>query len=192
MKVLSLHQPYATLIAVGQKTIETRSWRAPASMIGQRFAVHAAQKRPADYWCRSNADPIYPSALFPLYDRGRCIDEQETADGEWWRYRWAGPLGCVVATARLADCVPMVVTPTYPHPCVILGSAFDQSPTMYFPYPRGVSAEDDGSRIIDDDVPFGDFRPGRFAWLLDEVQPLDTPIPFKGGQGLSRSWSPDA
>ena len=42
MLALTLWQPYATLIACGAKTIETRSWAAPESLIGQRLAIHAA------------------------------------------------------------------------------------------------------------------------------------------------------
>jgi hypothetical protein len=30
----------------------------------------------------------------------------------------------------------------------------------------------------------GDFTPGRWAWLLDDVRKLDEPIPAKGHQGL--------
>lgn len=44
MRVISLWQPYASLIAQGQKQIETRSWPAPPSLIGQRIAIHAAKK----------------------------------------------------------------------------------------------------------------------------------------------------
>ena len=45
MKAISLWQPWAHAIAVGKKTIETRHWHAPRSIIGQRIAIHAA-KRP--------------------------------------------------------------------------------------------------------------------------------------------------
>ena len=31
---------------------------------------------------------------------------------------------------------------------------------------------------------FGDFRPGRFAWILKDINTLTTPIPFRGMQGL--------
>ena len=43
MKALTLHQPWATLVAVGEKRIETRSWstdyRGP-------LAIHAGKARP--------------------------------------------------------------------------------------------------------------------------------------------------
>ena len=44
MKAITLHQPWASLIADGRKTIETRSWVPPKRMIGQRIAIHAGQK----------------------------------------------------------------------------------------------------------------------------------------------------
>lgn len=31
---------------------------------------------------------------------------------------------------------------------------------------------------------FGDFTPGRFAWILEDIQPLPEPMPAKGKQGL--------
>lgn len=31
---------------------------------------------------------------------------------------------------------------------------------------------------------FGNYGPGRFAWFLSDPQPLPTPIPVKGAQGL--------
>ena len=45
MKAISLHQPWASLIAAGIKTIETRSWAPPKALIGQRIAIHAAKKK---------------------------------------------------------------------------------------------------------------------------------------------------
>lgn len=47
MWALTLHQPWASLIARGAKVVETRGWPAPGYVIGQRIAIHAA--RTADY-----------------------------------------------------------------------------------------------------------------------------------------------
>jgi hypothetical protein len=35
---------------------------------------------------------------------------------------------------------------------------------------------------------FGDFGPGRYAWRIEEVQALKTPLPYRGQQGL---WALD-
>lgn len=47
MKAITLYQPYATLMAIGAKTFETRSWK--TNYTGQ-IAVHAAKTFPA--WCK--------------------------------------------------------------------------------------------------------------------------------------------
>ena len=41
---LTLHQPWASLIADGRKTIETRSWPPPRGLIGDRIAIHAGKR----------------------------------------------------------------------------------------------------------------------------------------------------
>ena len=46
MKGLTLHEPRASLIASGVKTIETRSWRRSQQYIGERIFFHAAKRKP--------------------------------------------------------------------------------------------------------------------------------------------------
>lgn len=51
MSALTIRQPYAWLIVNGHKDIENRTWKPAAARIGQRFWVHASQRRmtKADY-----------------------------------------------------------------------------------------------------------------------------------------------
>lgn len=44
MKGLTVWQPWASLIGIGAKPYEFRGWRPPASIIGQRIAIHAAAR----------------------------------------------------------------------------------------------------------------------------------------------------
>jgi len=44
MKALTVWQPWASLIAIGAKPYEFRSWRPHASLIGQRIAIHAGAR----------------------------------------------------------------------------------------------------------------------------------------------------
>ena len=44
MYAITLHQPWASLVALGLKTVETRSWPAPATLVGRRIAVHAGKR----------------------------------------------------------------------------------------------------------------------------------------------------
>ena len=39
-----MHQPWASLISLGIKTVETRSWPAPARLVGQTIAIHAGKR----------------------------------------------------------------------------------------------------------------------------------------------------
>lgn len=41
MMALTLHQPWASLVAAGRKPIENRSWAPPKGLIGHDFAIHA-------------------------------------------------------------------------------------------------------------------------------------------------------
>ena len=43
MYAVTLHLPWATLIALGVKSVETRSWPAPARLLGQVIAIHAGK-----------------------------------------------------------------------------------------------------------------------------------------------------
>jgi hypothetical protein len=86
MKAISLWQPWATLIAIGAKKIETRSWE--TAHRGQ-IAIHAAKRwdRGLDLMCESEP---FASAL-------NFMDAH--------RERYALPLGAIVAVAHLDVCV---------------------------------------------------------------------------------------
>ena len=77
MKAISLHQPWATAIKEEIKFCETRSWKPPARLIGERVAIHAAKRK--------------PSVEFQaLRDKGYGVSQSI-------------PLGAVVATAKLEN-----------------------------------------------------------------------------------------
>ena len=44
MYAITLHQPWASLITLGVKTVETRSWPAPERLLGQTVAAHAGKR----------------------------------------------------------------------------------------------------------------------------------------------------
>lgn len=44
MKVITVWQPWASLIAIGAKPYEFRGWVPPQSVIGQRIAIHAGAR----------------------------------------------------------------------------------------------------------------------------------------------------
>lgn len=49
---------------------------------------------------------------------------------------------------------------------------------------RGPDGRVYGYHLTDQERAFGDYTPGRYAWLLADVRPLDAPVPAKGALGL--------
>ena len=81
MKAITLHQPWASLIAAGAKTTETRSWPAPKADWGSVIAIHAGKTEDLDFRHR---DP----------DVVQVLGSEPT------------PKGAIVAIARIKDCLP--------------------------------------------------------------------------------------
>ena len=165
MKAITLYQPHATLIAIGAKTIETRSWRPPPSLVGQRIAIHAA-KRKSSAWNWS---------IDFINEVGRLLP-----DGE--RHPW--PLGSVVATGLL-QCAHQVRDWTYfegPYPNKQIQANFVPLATGMDPLPSCPHSRDRWHCFTDI---YGSFARGRWLWFLGEVEPLPTPVPAVGRQ---RVW----
>lgn len=130
MKALPLWQPWATLVAIGAKRVETRHWKAPAFLVGQRIAIHATKTR-REMWI--------------------CLEEpfaRRLGDADMW-------FGAVIATAVLDRCTLMTA--------------------------ESVAALQEADP---DEFAFGLYEPGRFAWVLRDVESVDPPVPFRGSQGV--------
>lgn len=147
MKALTLTQPWATLVAIRAKRIETRSWE---TLYRGPLAIHAAKG---------------------LRSVGGAMGLDETCIGQPFFNALYGagvmrssdlPLGAIVATCELVEVYRI-------HDGVIGFYADDSS--MYF----DLSIQERA---------FGDYTPGRFAWLLANVRALPEPIPCKGALGL--------
>lgn len=239
MKVLTLHQPWASLIALGVKTIETRSW---STAYRGPLAIHAGSTWPkmmtlpplvhsgpweerdahnGQTWhvCNTIRDPQFqgPLPCNPRTGRQRRVPKAAQAPTLFWPHagpwerRTEGkpefvhseplPLGAIVATCDLVDVVRMVSWSPLDGPAtwaahMIPAPQFKDDTERFLLLRDHVTGSDalrsDGPLPAEIDatpqLPFGDFAPGRFAWLLDNITPLDVPVPFKGGQGLTKSW----
>lgn len=91
MKVISLWQPWASLVADGLKKVETRSWvtnyRGPIAIHAAARPLTSIERGLVYIWgCRGIVPTDWASKVF---DRGL-------------------PLGCVIATGHLVDCIPAV------------------------------------------------------------------------------------
>jgi hypothetical protein len=172
VKALTIRQPWATLIALGVKMIETRSWR---TNYRGPIAIHAGK-----VLTYLEDDQIGEWAI--------GTDHADRAVLYPWRHPWDEqplPLGAVVATATLTDCVPIYWWLDHYSPDQPQISVDDQNGNYW---PHGFTGENAHAESINDQWPYGDFTPGRWAWLLTDVTPCD-PIPAKGKQGLW-NWEP--
>ncbi len=155
MKVISLLQPWAILVALDLKGIETRS---RASNHRGPLAIHASKGFPV--WARELcALEPFKTALFG--ENGRFISYHDL------------PLGAVLATCQMMECCLIKedglykLFPGQPH----------RKPEYYGPLP----GEPERS--------FGDYTPGRYAYIWDEPKLLPKPVPAKGMLGLWE-WTP--
>lgn len=159
-RALTLHQPWASLVALLVKRIETRSW---STKYRGRLYIHAGLhlgRPPLGSWWWVNGEDGY--VLWSKGGRDHPRDESM-------------PLGAIVATCELVDVVPTeALCWTNAWPDWRLLQVMDDDPG---PSPL----------VGDLQRPYGDFRPGRFAWLLDDIKPVDPPVPCRGRQGL---WTP--
>jgi hypothetical protein len=172
MKVISLWQPYASLIACGEKPFETRHWAPPRNLIGQTIAIHAAKKIDKD------ATEFVEDLMYGQYDNhgglaerieatwGDCPDDLMGIFGHALM-----PIGCVVATAKLDAAFQ-------------LGEREDGTAAPAVKVVRRMISRPvpDCFTVPYDD--FGDYAPGRWAWLLRDVKPMRPPIAMKGAQGF--------
>lgn len=187
-RVLTIRQPWATLIALSVKRIETRpmstSYRGPV-------LIHAGAHKPTtgpigDFYC----EPSYPDV--------RHVNDCYCDDGEVdapcarrSRAEWALtvdgriaeplPLGAVVAVANLTDSLPIVHADFWADGLRMADRLLENHIGANGDF-ASMCTDDDHD--ITDQLPYGDFTPGRHGWLLADIQPLTAPIPHKGALGL--------
>lgn len=164
MKALSLTQPWASLIAFSVKRIETRSWgtnyRGP-------LAIHAAKGMP-----RPAFDMCFEEPFLTTLRAAHLLGPSDL------------PRGAVVATCRLVDCLPILAKPNG-HACV---APDDEGLIRAWTGPQLFASTKAklqvGGMTTEHEAAFGDYTPGRFGWVLDDIQPLHEPVPARGSLGL--------
>lgn len=202
LKALTVRQPHASLISVGVKLIETRSW---ATKHRGPIAIHAGAAKPqhlsrvGEWWCH----PLFCDEGPELRRLGSVRDGVLNPDRFTDGTAIPMPFGAVVATANLVDCVPIVewgADPQADHLTACRGGGLNLWHFIPGSMPLGWSAYDPATREsaggpgIDDrsdQLPYGDFAPGRFAWLLDDVKPTTERCPACWGKGWVDCPMPD-
>ena len=164
MKAITIWQPWASLIAIGVKQYETRSWKTDYR---GPIAIHAAKKNPC----------MIPLIGLDEFDAAAS----ETLEKAGQSYTWCLlPKGSIIATAELVNVWYIVAHP---------GTNIDKA--KHIPIgAESLSTDKHASDFSDYFVPtdkemlFGDWTPGRYAWELANVKLLEKPILAKGQQRL--------
>jgi hypothetical protein len=179
MLLLTLTQPWATLVALGEKRIETRSWAPHAGADGELIAVHAAKTFGGLRGIRlpgsSRNLPLSVDGLASLCDRWPFADVLYGTHGVGYQTRRRAsaalpgsraigkaiaaelPLGAVVAVAVLRS---------------------------WHPTEPGLLERELHHRAAPHEAEFGDYSDGRWAWLLEGARPLSRPYGMRGQRGL--------
>jgi hypothetical protein len=132
MKILSLLQPWATLVVTGAKLVETRSWQTPYR--GPVF-IHAS----GDLNKKFKGMDITP-ALTSLCPHFKDFIKPQTLQ-----------FGRIVGMCEIVTCV---------------------------------RTEDIAPTLSEQELAFGDYTKGRWAWQLSNHVSFDHAIPIKGQLGL--------
>lgn len=162
MKAITIWQPFASLKTCGAKQFETRSW---ATSYRGPIAIHAAQI----------SVPHVLKQLFPLGDWDYAPDHEEktkflNAVGNAILMPMDElPLGAIIATGELIGCHEIVLHG---------GRGMPSNAPGWLETGHGVYEP------TDQELLFGDWTPGRYAWEIINVKMLPEPIPAKGKQGI--------
>ncbi|RWB95653.1 MAG: ASCH domain-containing protein [Mesorhizobium sp.] len=135
MKVISIWQPWASLIVHGMKFFETRTWPAPRSIIGQTIGI-AATKNIIGPQRDAYADPEFQF----FYEQSGLPELDEL------------PRGMLLGTVTL-DSVEQVT-------------------------------QDFVEDVTREELAFGWYELGGYAWRLRHAKTLVNPIPVSGKQGI--------
>jgi len=207
-RAITLHQPWASLTMLRDngcicngdsppdlscpgvrmvKRFETRSFRAPSTIIGQRIWIHAGVKFPKELhddggqqWTKPNGPwPSWTDGLGPE-DWASCWDWWEWPNGDGCTHSWRGPNGVLVGSAVIGEPLPIDGAVNCPYASHVIVWADGQISICDGGSSGGGVQFDD----ISDQMPYGDWQPGRWAWPLLDPWPLTEPIPAKGAQGV--------
>jgi len=135
-------EPFGTLIAIGEKKIETRSWK---TKYRGKIAIHTSKN--IDKYSKNIC--LEKEFMDLLKDKYIKIEEDKNV-----KYNFH--FGNIIAVCDLVDCVKMK-------------EKYDNYALL-----------ENGMKVKGNELIFGDYTPGRYAWILENIQLLDKPIPAKG------------
>lgn len=144
-------------------------WQPYASLVAR-----LAKKVETRSWATSYRGPLAIHAAVRECRREEITEAMARALDWHFPSLWADvdglPYGRVVATCRLVTCYRLTS---------VESDAIRDGVTTVLRTLQAGPVE-----ITPDEAAFGDYSPGRFAWVLADVQALTPPVLAKGGRGL--------
>lgn len=161
LSTLTLYPEHAELFRLGLRTVETRTRRTNHR---GRLLLHAGKRDPDSKVALSS-----PRSLAAL-DAIRHFD--------------AIPMGVIVASCLLVECAPIVEhTGMDDNPVEVYSTYDGRDLAIQRVIGDPSRAENVTTEWITEQLPFGDWTPGRYAWILADVVPTAERCPA--------CWPPD-
>ena len=162
MKAITIWQPWATLLPLGIKLYETRSW---ATSYRGPIAIHAAALKLPQVLKR-----CFPGEDDKLMFLEAIAKGMKGSSGEIMDLLNGFPTSSIVATARLIECHK-------------ISSLYGTRP-MCFGNERIIRRADGITFSPNEtELMLGDWTPGRYAWEFADMKAIP-PIPARGKQWL--------
>lgn len=140
MKAISLLQPWASLVVMGAKKIETRSWN---TKYRGEILMHASKRKDDRGRSMAKYAPEFYNALQTEVEFNGFDDL---------------PFGAIIGKVNITD-------------TVLIQTLFHQI----------IVAPED---LSESEKAFGDYRDGRYAWMLSDPVQFKNPIPAKGSLSI--------
>lgn len=156
MKVLSILQPWASLVVLGHKKIETRSWN---TKYRGELLIHASMGK---QYKKIGYDNPLLEYYAELYENG-MIEHMASL-----------PFGAIIGKVNLEAVIPCENIDAS-------GDPFQQSLLINSDRAKFAS---NCATISLQEYQFGDYSDGRYGWLLSNPILLSKPIPCKGQLGI--------
>ena len=188
MRALWLHQPYPTLIEIGVKQWETRGGPPNGPMCpagvrgmpglaiqpGERIAIVAAVRPPmvgqvGDFAIYA---PTAPGGGYAAWTSRKLRRDRKLAAF------FALPLGVVVCTAVVAEALPILPEADEYSDGRACIESYDGRLRLW-------GEDADEFTALSDQLPYGDWTPGRWAWRLTDVESVPAwpkPVVVRGNR----------
>lgn len=170
IKVITIHQPYASLLAHGIKRNETRPKPTSHTFEKGIYLIHASKK-----WTKEQND--FCDNYFEILNSIgiRKNKYAKGVGGSSGTFHWNFNLGAIIGSFEVKECRDVV------------GYDTDILTMEHF---KILNKDDDDIEISFNDIElkFGDYSLHRSIWMGQNHRVLENPIPYKGGQGYYQNF----